>query len=37
MTFDVVLLSIVYGTIGSIIATYLVRALDKHKNNRHGK
>lgn len=31
-----IIIAIVYGTVGSVIATYVVRFLDKnHKDDRH--
>lgn len=30
-----IIIALVYGTVGSIIATYIVRCLDRHKNDRH--
>ena len=36
MTVSFVIFTIVYGTVSSILGTYIVRFLDKrHKNNRH--
>ena len=35
MTLSVIIITIVYGTVSSVIATYIVRFIDKkHKNNR---
>ena len=37
VTTSVVFLTIVYGTMSSVLGIYVVRFLDRmHKNNRHG-
>ena len=37
MTIEAIIITIVYGTVSSILATYIVRAFDKRKNDRHVK
>nr|DAH30140.1 MAG TPA: toxin [Caudoviricetes sp.] len=38
MTFcELLIFTLVTGIVSGVIATYLVRLFDKHKNDRHGK
>ena len=35
MTLIDVVFTIIYGVLSGLIATYIVRFIDKHKNDRH--